>query len=109
MTCTTFLHDSELNQKTPYSDVNKLLQSVREITKQDWQIVPINITTKKWYKTTHETFLGLYVYVGGIDPWQQINFFSRRSHSSINLYVTIEEIASFLKGIENGYYLSKRN
>lgn len=106
---TTFLHDSEKNQKTNYPEVNKLLDEVRELTGADWQLVPINITTKKWYKTTHETFWGLYVYVGGVGPYQQINFFNAKSKSSINVYVPIENIADYLMGITAGYYSSKRN
>jgi hypothetical protein len=103
---TTFLYDSEKNQKTNYPEVNQLLDKVRHLTGEDWQLVPINITTKKWYKTTHETFWGLYVYVGGVGPYQQINFFNCKSNSSINIYVPIGYVANYLMGIVAGYHIA---
>lgn len=103
MTCTTFLNDSELNLPFPYPEVQNVLDDVRKVTKLDWQIVPLTLTKKTWYgKVTHETFYGLYVYVGGVVPWQRINFFNSKSDSSISFYVTIEEITAYLMGTLNG-------
>ena len=39
MCITTFLHDSELNVATSSQELNKLLKTVREETKEDWQVI----------------------------------------------------------------------
>lgn len=102
MTCTTFLHAGELNQPLPDPDLQDVLDSVRKLTKQDWQVVPITLTHRKWFKTTTETRYGVYVYVGGMGPWQQINFFREGSESSINLYVSLDVVAAYFFGMLNG-------
>jgi len=99
MTCTTFLHNGELNQPLPNTEVQEFLDIARAQTGKDWQVVPITISSRKWFKTTYSTLYGVYVYVGGMGPWQQINFFNEGSGSSINLYVPIETVGAFFMGM----------
>ena len=102
MTCTTFLHASELNQKLPDADLQKLLEEVRDLTGKDWQIVPNQAVTGRWPFKKLTTSYGVYVYVGGIGPWQQINFYTEHSGSSINLYVSLDLVAAYLFGLHCG-------
>jgi len=104
MVCTTFLHDSELNQVLPDPNVQRLLTSVRDLTGENWQIVPHVIRTNRLFrKPLYETFYGLYLYVGGCGTWQQINFYSSPEEFSLNLNVDLGTISNFLMGICNGY------
>lgn len=104
MTCTTFLHDCELNQKLPDAEAQYILDRVRELSGKDWQVVPLpSFEKKKWFsKKKPVQYYGVYVYIGGIGPWQQINFFSSENRSSINLYVTLEEVVAFFLGMYSG-------
>lgn len=105
MCVTTFLHDSELNVPTSNTDLNDLLKEVREATGKDWQILERNREVRQWpWKFKHQTVKSyeLYVYVGGMGPWQQINFYSSTSGSSINLVSPVEPIMMYLMGIMSG-------
>jgi len=102
MTCTTFLHDGELNQPLPNAELQKILEEVRERTGKNWQVVPIQTTSGRWPYKKNKTLYGVYVYVGGMGPWQQINFYAEGSDSSINLYVTLDLVAAYLFGIHAG-------
>ncbi len=108
MTCTTFLHDSELNQPLPDRELQNLLDEIRTQTAQNWQVVHHpQLTPNKWlsrFRSPSEPLYGLYLYVGGCGPWQQINFFDNKSNSSINLYVPLAQIAAYLMGIASGLY-----
>ena len=84
MTCTTFLHDCELNIKTSNADLNLLLSDVRDATGEDWQVIERKfIITPAWWnfwtKPTDISKFSVYKYVGGIGPWQCINFCTPRS------------------------------
>lgn len=110
MVCTTFLHDSELNQVLPDPNVQKLLDEVRNSTGENWQIVEhrFEVGVRFWQKRKFVTRYGLYKYVGGIGPWQQINFYSSPEEFSINVYNDIGTIANFLMGILSGIWAEKR-
>lgn len=99
MTCTTFLHDSELNIPLPDAECQHILHLARKHTGKDWQVVPLRIRRCKWFKVKTETLYGVYVYIGGIGPWQQINFFREGVRSSINLYVPLEVVAAYFLGM----------
>jgi hypothetical protein len=99
MACTTFLHDSELNQPLPNAEVQEFLDLARQQTGEDWQVVPITFSSRKWFKTQYNTLYGVYVYVGGIGPWQQINFYKAGSGTSLNLYVSLEVVAAYFMGM----------
>lgn len=99
MTITTFLHDSELNQRLPDSECQQILEEARERSGKDWQVVPLHVTRRKWFKVKTETLYGVYVYVGGVGPWQQINFYREGARSSINVYVPLEVVAAYFLGM----------
>jgi hypothetical protein len=99
MTCTTFLHDGELNQPLPDKECQLILDEARKNTGKGWQVVPIYVTSRKWFKKRTETLYGVYVYVGGVGPWQQINFYHAGSGSTINLYVPLSVVAAYLLGM----------
>lgn len=98
MTCTTFLHDGELNQRLPDPELQSLLQEVRKATGRDWQVVSHTFARRGWFKRPVALY-GLYIYVGGMGPWQQINFYRDGAETSINLYVPLELIAAYLYGV----------
>lgn len=102
MTCTTFLHDSELNQPLPNTEVQEFLDLARAQTGKDWQVVPFIFSSRKWFKTSYTTLYGVYVYIGGIGPWQQINFLNKDGESSITVYVPLETVGAFFMGMVAG-------
>jgi hypothetical protein len=103
MTCTTFLHDGELNQPLPDAEVQHFLDAVRKLSGENWQVVPLHLTRHRWLrKPVTETLYGLYVYIGGVGPWQQINLYREGSASSINLYATLDVVAAYLLGMYGG-------
>lgn len=100
MTCTTFLHDSELNYKFENKELQAVLDEARKITGKNWQVVPLEVTVRKhFFKKEKQTLYGVYLYVGGCGPWQQINFYNEYSESSINLYVSIDVIIAYFLGM----------
>ena len=106
MVCTTFLHSGELDRPTSNKTINTVLAEVREVTGQNWQVIErFADYSPPWWKFW-ETPLKLpvyelYVYVGGVGPWQQINFY--RDHSwSINLSNSAEHVIAYLFGILAG-------
>lgn len=99
MTCTTFLHDGQLNQPLPDQECQLILEEARKRTGKDWQVVPFYVTRRKWFKKQTKTLYGVYVYVGGVGPWQQINFYRENARSSINLYVPLEVVAAYFLGM----------
>ena len=99
MVCTTFLHDGELNMRLPDAEIQSIFDEAKARTGENWQVVPLEVKRRKWFKTHTETLYGVYVYVGGCGPWQQINFYREGSKSSINLYVPLEVVAAYFLGI----------
>ena len=99
MTCTTFLHDGELNQPLPNAELQSIFEEAKNHSGKNWQVVPIHITYRKWFRQKTKTLYGVYVYVGGMGPWQQINFFKDGSNSSINLYVSLDVVAAYFLGM----------
>lgn len=100
---TTFLHDGELNVPTSNSVINELLSEVRAKTGEDWQVIERTRQQKyvfqPWKKPKNISLYELYVYVGGVGPWQQINFYRDNSDSSINITNGAELIIAFFYGI----------
>jgi len=104
MTCTTFLHDGELNQPLPDAGVQAILDEVRKVSGQNWQVVPLPMRRTGWFRRKQPAFYGVYVCVGGIGPWQQINFWSADVKWSINLYQPLEVVAAYLLGMLGGLH-----
>lgn len=102
MTCTTFLHDSELNRPLPDLEVQSILDEVRKLSGEDWQVVPLPEQRAGLFRKRRPAVYGIYVYVGGMGPWQQINFWSERESSSINLYQPLEVVAAYFLGVLSG-------
>lgn len=104
---TTFLHDSELNRPTSNKTINELLAEVREKTGQDWQVLEMTYVRKtKWWKRGEapKKFYELYVFVGGMGPWQQINFYRESADSSINIRVDADALVAYFYGILAGIH-----
>jgi hypothetical protein len=99
MTCTTFLHDGELNQPLPDAELQNIFDAAKKHSGKNWQVVPLYVTRRKWFRKHTETLYGVYVYVGSCGPWQQINFFREGVRSSINLYVPLEVVAAYFLGM----------
>lgn len=76
MPCTTFLHESELNKQTSNPHINELLGYVRDETGEDWQILERTFEPRRafWQKPKQVKTYEVYKYVGGMGPWQVINF-----------------------------------
>ena len=113
MTCTTFLHDGELNQLTSNKVVNETLQEARKVTGEDWQIIERKYTIrppiwKFWKKKKTGLMYELYVFVGGFGPWQQINFYRNASDCSINLTNDADLVVAYLYGIITGVFQVER-
>lgn len=108
---TTFLDDRELNIPLEDDRVNKILEEVRVASKQDWQIVKYRVWTKKrlFRKRAEIVYYGLYLYVGGIGPWQQINFYRSDTDTSINPCVSLDLIVAFLLGYLAGLHSNLQN
>jgi hypothetical protein len=100
MACTTFLYDSELNYKFKNKELQDVLDEARKITGRNWQVVPLEVTVRKsFFKKEKQTLYGVYLYVGGFGPWQQINFYNEHSESSINLYVSLDVVIAYFLGM----------
>lgn len=105
MCITTFLHDSELNVPTSNEELNKLLKTVREETKEDWQVIERSYVQRKIFKKPVTVkYYELYKFVGGCGPWQLINFYRSDSGTSINTGNSVEMVVAFLLGIRSGFY-----
>lgn len=109
MTCTTFLHDGELNQPLPDAEVQAVLDEVRKLSGEDWQVVPLPPRRAGLFRRKQPTYYGVYVYVGGAGPWQQINFWSADVSWSINLYQPLEIVAAYLIGMLGGLHKARRH
>jgi len=100
---TTFLYDGELNVPTSNSVINEMLSEVRAKTGKDWQVIERTHTKKyafqPWKKPKKISLYELYIYVGGVGPWQQINFYRDNSDSSINISNDAELVVAFFFGI----------
>lgn len=108
MTCTTFLHDGELNQPLPDAEVQAILDEVRKLSGENWQVVPLPPRRAGLFRKLQPTQYGVYVYVGGIGPWQQINFWGANTSWSINLYQPLEVVAAYLLGMLGGLHNAQR-
>ena len=104
MTCTTFLNDNELNQPLPDAEIQLILDEIRKLSGENWQIVPLLIRNPRLFQRKKPTLYGVYVYVGGMGPWQQINFWSADVKWSINLYQPLEVVAAYLLGMLGGLH-----
>jgi hypothetical protein len=107
MVMTTFLNAHEIDQILPDPSIQTLLDEVRKLTGEDWQIVyhPMNVRggLKTFFKLNTVDLYSLYVYVGGIGPYQCINFYSSPEEFSINTLVGLDTISNYLMGIVTGF------
>lgn len=101
MVCTTFLHESELNQQLPDPDIQNLLEEVRKKSGENIQVVKVP-TEKSFFNCKKPDYYGLYFYVGGIGPWQQVHFFTTETKTKGALYVSLDVIAAYLYGLWSG-------
>jgi hypothetical protein len=116
---TTFLHDGELNQKLSSQELADVLADARKVTGQDWQVVERTQrwTERKWFfkkvpRTSRK--YEIYIYVGGMGPWQAINFYDESPVSpnltSINFTVSVDVAVAFFYGVLAGaHYIGVKN
>lgn len=102
MTCTTFLYDGELNQRLPDQQAQEFLDEVRRKSGNDWQVVKLPERRVGLFRKKAPPMYGVYVYIGGCGPWQQINFYHEDATSSINLYVPLDVVVAYFMGMANG-------
>jgi hypothetical protein len=108
MCITTFLHDGEQNQALKNKEMSELLAEVREVTGENWQVIEREYITKFWFKENIRTLsYELYVEVGEVGPFQQINFYRDEMSSSINIRVTAELIIAYFYGMLSGIQCCK--
>lgn len=110
MTCTTFLHSWELNVPTTNDVINSLLAEIREETGRDYQVIEREYHhAKRWWKKVQppSKFYELYAYVGGMGPWQAINFYREKSATSINLRCDADMLVAHFYGILTGIHNMK--
>jgi hypothetical protein len=108
MPITTFLHDGELNIPTRSELLNDLLKEVRTKTGEDWQVierkVEVHIPAILFWKPRKYAYLyEVYVYVGGVGPWQVINAYRDREHS-INTSNSLELVVNYFYGMLAGIH-----
>ena len=109
MPITTFLHNSELNVPTTNKDLNEILTEVRIVTGQNWQVIERLVhKARPWWafwraNKIHKSY-SVYVFVGGVGPWQEINFYRDDASSSINIDVTAELVIAYLYGMLSGFH-----
>lgn len=112
MTCTTFLHDGELNVPTSNNELNSILKEIRQKSGEDWQIIERSVEIhepfwKFWKPVKWRKSYELYKFVGGIGPWQQINFYRDNTDWSINLSNPAELVMAFLYGMLAGMHVQE--
>lgn len=112
MPVTTFLSANELNIPTTDKELNDVLAEVRLATGQDWQVTEIEyFTSPKWWmfwqKPKPFSRFSVYVYVGGVGPWQQINFYRSPSSSTFNPSSSATTTVNYLYGILAGVHAEK--
>ena len=72
MTCTTILHDWELNVPTSDDELNNILEEARRLTGRNWQVIEtVRTTGALWWKEKVYGY-SVYVEVPGVFNWQQI-------------------------------------
>jgi len=100
MCITTCLYDSEQNQVLKNKEISELLDEIREVTGENWQVIEREYITKFWFKENIKTIsYELYVEVGGCLSFQMINFYRDEMSSSINPRVTAELIIAYFYGM----------
>lgn len=97
MTCTTYLDESELNVPTSNKEVNDLLKELRTATTEDWQITEKFEKTGIFSKGRHS--YQVFKYVGGMGPYQVMNFYKEDAESSINFGISADTLMAYMLGI----------
>ena len=75
MPVTTFLHDGELNQPSGDAEIDELLAEVRKTTGRNYQVVARHWVERfgpLWLRTRQATRMSVYLEVGGVGPWQEL-------------------------------------
>lgn len=110
---TTFLSDNELNIPTSDKVVNEVLDEVRRMTGENWQVLERTVEVYVpwylfWKRAKYVKVFDLYCYVGGCGPWQVINFYQSDSATSINTCATADLVVAYLYGIQAGCLHAKK-
>lgn len=105
MPMTTFLYDSDLNVPTSNKELNEMLKEIRSVTGENWQI--IEREKRRLFRRLVKVY-ELYVEVGGIGPFQVINFYRENTGTSINESNSTELVMAYLTGILAGIQIGGR-
>jgi len=105
MCVTTFLSVNELNIPTSNKELNSVLDDIRKLTTENWQVIERQHTTKRafGFKSDVRYSYELYKYVGGCGPWQMINFYCEGGES-LNLVNSATVVIAFLYGYLAGFH-----
>ncbi len=105
---TTCLSDSEQNRPLKNKVISEVLQQVRELTGENWQVVENEFTSKRLFRKPVTSFsYELYVEVGGCMPFMCINFYRSDSESSINPRNNADLVVAYLYGMLGGLNFKK--
>lgn len=97
MPCTTYLHESELNVPTSNKEINDLLKELRTATAEDWQITEKIQKARIFSRSTKR--YEIFKYVGGMGPYQIMNFYKEDAESSINFGISADTLMAYMLGI----------
>ena len=87
MVCTTSLHEYEQNQLTTNSEINEIVQELREKSGANWQVVERFYRKQRWFRDDVLTKrYELLVEVGGFLPFQIISGVSTRRECLCYMY-----------------------
>ena len=102
---TTILYDYEMNVPLQNGELQRTLDFIRAKSNMNWQVVARELLVKKkaWQffrKHRKKTMYEVYVEVGGVLPWQLLNFMN-------GTYLTEPELGAYLMGLKNGWEMKE--
>lgn len=117
MVTTTCLYDYEQNRPIKNKEVAIVLAAVRKFTGENWQVVETeHLSGPTWFKEVKRRFsYEVYIEVGGMLPFQRINFYLDDSvylddsDSSLNFNVSAELVVAYLYGVLSGLHSANNN
>jgi hypothetical protein len=98
--------DGELyNEPTRNVHINSLLEIVRGLTRENFQVVEavVKLERKWWKKSSTYPVYWVYLYVGGDEPWQIIDISYSAGESDEGSGSSAECVISYLQGVLTGF------
>jgi len=98
---TTTLSDCELNIPLENSQLQQLLEEVREKSGRNWQVTKRSFFRRRVFrKPIESTFYSVYLEVGGCMPYQLLNFY--KGEGRYGTFISESELACYLMGMVDG-------